>query len=120
MYQISYILMGLFAIIHALWGEKFLLPDLHLKNVSEEIVAVFRITWHQISFVLASGAVYLALRRTGLEISGEQLIFIVVSGNFIVYILLSILLKQVLLLIKSVPLIIFVIVLLCFLGNIAF
>lgn len=114
------VLLIIFSLLHALWGEKFLFNKLYLDTVSEEIGAVFRISWHQITFTLAACGLYFVLERAGMNFTGGQLVFVILTGNFIVYGIIAVLTKQIILLIKSIPLVIFAAVLLALLFKAVF
>ncbi len=93
-YLVGGILTTLMAVLHAVWGEKFIIPDLKKSTDLEDLPKIgLYIPWHQITnTLLISGLALLliAFNETiqGIDILGLFIGFII-AGNFVVFILIS-------------------------------
>ncbi|MHA2292829.1 MAG: hypothetical protein ACXACK_11735 [Candidatus Hodarchaeales archaeon] len=127
--NISYMTAGflttLMTVAHAFWGEKFIIPDLKQTSELKEVSKIgLYIPWHQITnTLLMSGLALLIISFNdtiqGIDILGMFIGF-VIAGNYVVFILIS-LVKDPALMGQSIPqLIIFTLMIILIILGVLF
>ena len=89
---------GLLSIIlsvaHAFWGERYIAPELKTSNMSEVPKVGFYISYHQITLTLLISGLALVIISIFNSITGIDnlalFISIIIIGNFLVFIIISI------------------------------
>ena len=104
LFLLAAVLLGLLALAHAYWGETRIFPRLPAAGVDAETRLSLYIPWHQLTYVLALGAVGLLLGalRPDLRVL-PAFVLAIVAGNMALFFVLSALKGQRALIGRSAP-----------------